>query len=278
MQDTEPFLPGQIVAVRPLQAWEADPEIIGKLLGPNDDIPISHYISLHRFQQLLQDRCLHLKRLDQYVSSENPEGLYPAANLDPALEVEDWGNGIRVHRNRRGQQAMQEPLNLLRYIHCWFSGHQESAHMWEKFGDEGRGLCIRSTPMGLLKALEPFPAHLSIEIREVCLRDENERLSDIHSSTPAFRKLRSFAAEAEVRLLARIRRNHAPVNAAGRLETPEFQKLPIVPALFIHGLVTGPAMCSEDREKILAEASRHIPSVCIHDSELPRGVWRESSH
>jgi hypothetical protein len=263
MQDTEPFLPGQIVAARPLQAWEADPEIIGKLPGRNDDLPISHYIPLHRFRQLLQDRCLHLKRLDQYVSSENPEGFYPAANLDPAFEVEDWGNGIRVHRNRRGQQAMQEAQNLLRYIHCWFNGIQESAHMWEKFGDEGRGLCIRSTPMGLLKALEPVPAHLSIEIREVCLRDENERLSDIHSSNPAFRKLRSFVAEAEVRLLAKLRRSN---------ETPEFQKLPIAPALFIHGLVTGPAMAREDREKILADASRHIPSVCIHDSELPRGV------
>ena len=126
--------------------------------------------------------------------------------------------------------------------------------MWEHYGHSGKGVCITTTSGALQRALREKPYHLHYEIGRCTYRDESEPIPECFSIVPAFRKRRSFDWEKEVRVLAKISRDHLPLDEAGYLtEAPEFQYLPVDLNTLVQGAITGPAIAAEQIGEIILE-------------------------
>ena len=88
--------------------------------------------------------------------------------------------------------------------------------MWTHYGDESRGVAVRSTVGTLAAARWRFPFSLSVDlfenpsIRSIKYIDEESakrsRLEDLHA---AFRKREEFSSERELRLLVTTRNSPA---------------------------------------------------------------------
>lgn len=112
--------------------WE--PEI------PPDDEVIRRYLSLERFQSLLEESGLWFSRVDGF--SDSFEATLPKPNADLRNAVEHWSEGSRPDshnervRNRRDDKT---------YINCWRVGKDESAVFWNAYLGTEPGVAVETT-------------------------------------------------------------------------------------------------------------------------------------
>lgn len=235
----------------------------------DEEHPLAHYMKLEHFESLLKASALRFKRLDLY--DDQYEGRYPAANR--AEEATVSASLTRDLNIKNDFDAMITSQNIARkycYIHCWFGQEGESLPMWERYADQGRGICIKSSTSSIRSSLQP-PPDLHLHLGKVTYSDEATPIGSIFSAAPAFRKHPDHVDESEYRLLAQIKLDNLPTDKAGYLEVvPDFRLVDILLPRFAGEILIGPH-CSVDQIKHVFEiANEYLPGVPVKTSEL----WR----
>jgi len=138
--------PGEIVGIYPFRLSPEESELIGnQLFAADRDFLICHYMKEKYFLQLLESAAFSAKRLDLY--DDDPlEGLYPEANKQSMSPADT--QLLQQMNARRDYEPFLKSQEIHRthcYAHCWFGVPEERAVMWEKYGDNGEGVCIVST-------------------------------------------------------------------------------------------------------------------------------------
>ena len=253
-------VPGEIVGIYPFELSPEESELVANhLLAAERDFPISHYMKEKYFIQLLESEALSAQRLDLY-RDDALEGLYPEANQHDDPQFIQRMNAMR---DRPAFLKSQEIHRTHCYAHCWFGIPQETAAMWEDYGDEGKGVCIVSSTHRLQRAVFSEP-NIAYELGKVTYWPEDKQLPDLHSSTVMFRKQPKFSDENEVRLLCQIKMEHLPKDSEGfLLPCPERLTVRIDLSMLIAGIILGPSMLSESQQKLIESAHAKIPQAKV---------------
>ena len=232
--------------------------------------PLSHYIRFDYFKSLLEASAIRFKRLDLY--NDRYEGRFPAANLGQEATVSaGLTRAFNTKTDHAAMIASQEIARQYCYIHCWFGQSAESRPMWERYGDGGRGVCIRSSTSRIRQSiLSPGP-HLHFHAGKVTYSDEATPIGTLFSLAPAFRKHPDFGDESEFRLLAQMTDGHHPTDANGYLlSAPEFQLVPVCLSDLVAEVLIGPLCQTEQIEEIFRLSQRYFPKTPVNCSNL----WR----
>ena len=243
----------------PISMSGATAALFGNLQSIESSQCLLHYMSVPRFESLITNKALYLRRLDLF--QDQFEGKLPKANdftisdfaaqfmqQFPMAEkdIEAWKHFITV------------TLRTLTYIHCWFGSNTEDLSMWRDYADSGRGVCIRTTAHHLCAALT-CPSHLGLELRRIAYTSEEEAIPEIMASLPAGRKQArpKFIREREVRLIATVTEE---VWARG-FDTsdggpPDHQLIPANLHVLFEAVYIGPQTSQEGAEKVECMANR----------------------
>lgn len=160
----------------PIPVHGATAALFANLEPVNPSHPLLHYLPVRRFESLMANKALYLRRLDLF--EDQFEGELPAAN-DTGIsnftaqfsrqfgmgekDIESWKHFITgTHRKHN-------------YVHCWFASEKEDPSMWRDYADAGQGVCIRTTARRIADALT-CPGHLGLDIRRVTYTNETEAL------------------------------------------------------------------------------------------------------
>ncbi|HEJ1053364.1 TPA: DUF2971 domain-containing protein [Pseudomonas putida] len=145
----------------------------------SDDMVLWRYMSLDKLINLLDDGGLFFAPLTAFQKSDPFEGYPPAAGLkamytltDSAYKVaretlilaeaieKPWSPVVEaaVQQAREGLadrpakfRALMDALLKGMLVSCWYYSEHQSEAMWKLYGDQGKGIAIRTT-VGKLKA------------------------------------------------------------------------------------------------------------------------------
>ena len=257
------------VALSPIELTGIESELIGNAISVNPYEPLMHYMKFEYFTKMLASESLRTKRLDTY--EDDPlEGLYPKAiqhqlaSLDSALfqqlgavqNPEDLIVSNRIHR----QSA---------YVHCWYADVFENKSMWEAYGDNGRGICLRTTACRLESSVKP-PGDLLTRVCRITYLDEHTPIPTTISFLPFSRKRTRFSGEKEFRLIAEIKMEALPKDANGYPITPEEARyLPVNLERLLEAVVTGPNFDKSRLQELETAITAKVSGKIVRESELP---------
>lgn len=253
------------MAIVPFSPSTSDAEFLANLIVSQEiNLPIYHYISVRHFLSLLKESSLYLKRLDQYHDDDPHEGLFPSANANISDSItRQIHAALPTKVDKAAMMESQHGHVLSSYIHCWFHDSTEKLHMWKSYGDDCRGVCIKSSSHSLLQSLPASSEQLHLTLARCTYRDDHEPIPEIISTTPSFRKRRKYADEQEIRLLAQL-----GINSTERAAPPLFQLVPINVSHLMHSVILGPKMLDENRAAFRLKMLEYFPPEIIIDSEL----------
>jgi hypothetical protein len=110
------------------------------------ELPIWRYFRPHRFVEILNTSQLYFAAAKQF--SDPFEGA--VAVLPPDFPIDP-----RYPELSSMDRAFGE-LRRLTKISCWHVKSSECAAMWHQYGDQGKGVALRTTVGKLVKACRPF--------------------------------------------------------------------------------------------------------------------------
>jgi len=256
------------VAIAPLRMDSFDARLYHNLwFAFDEEHPLAHYIKLEHFENLLRASALRFKRLDLYKDSY--EGRYPAANRTKEATVSaNLTHDLKIKNDLDAMITSQNIARKYSYIHCWFGQEAENLPMWERYADQGRGICVKSSTSSIRSSLQP-PPDLHLHLGKVTYSDEATPIGSFFSEAPAFRKHPDYQQESEYRLLAQIKLENLPTGKDGYLEVaPDFRLVDISLPKFAHEVLIGPR-CSIDQTKHVFEiANRYLPGIPIRSSDF----------
>jgi len=100
---------------------------------------VLRYLTFNKFASLLKFNAMWFSRLgplqDKYEGTD-PQG--PRAKL---LQIPN--STYLLNRLEQGRSV--EPARIGCVVSCWFLGENESAKMWNVYGENGKGVAVRST-------------------------------------------------------------------------------------------------------------------------------------
>lgn len=256
------------VALSPIELTGIESELIGNAISVNPYEPLMHYMKFENFMKMLASENLRTRRLDTY--EDDPlEGLYPEANqhrlanLDAALFQQ-----LAAVQNPQDLIVSNQIHRQSAYVHCWYAGVFENKSMWEEYGDNGRGVCLRTTVCRLESSVKPL-TDLLTRVCKITYLDEHTPIPTTISFLPFSRKRTKFAGEKEIRLIAEIKMEALPKDANGYLLTPEeIRHLPVYLERLLEALVVGPNFDEAEIEKLEAAIRTKIPGKVVRVSQL----------
>jgi len=237
----------------PIPVDGATSELFGNLQPVHPDQCLLHYMPVRRFESLITNNALYLRRLDLF--EDQFEGKLPAAN---DAKISDFTAqfrrqfGMTEDNVKSWKHFITVTLPKLTYVHCWFASETEDPSMWRDYGDAGQGICIQTTAGRLLGALT-CPGHLEPEVRRITYTDEQEAIPEIISSLPVGRKQArpEFMREKEVRLIATVTEQAwARGFDTPDREPPDHQFIPVNTATLVEAVYLGKQMSQEAVEKV----------------------------
>jgi hypothetical protein len=255
------------VALPPIKLTGVESELIGNAISVNPYEPLMHYMKFENFMKMLASESLRTKRLDTY--EDDPlEGLYPKANQHELASLDS------VLFQQLG--AVQNPEELIvsnrierqsAYIHCWYADVFENKSMWEEYGDDGRGVCLRTTACRLESSVR-HSDDLLTRVCKITYLDEHTPIPTTISFLPFSRKRTKFSGEKEIRLIAEIKMEALPKDSNGYLLTPEETRhLPVNLERLLEAVVIGPNCDQAEVAKL---------KVAVHAKITGRIVWSSS--
>jgi hypothetical protein len=255
-------------ALRPVRLTPDESKLIGNAINVNPYEPLMHYMSLGNFMRLLTAEQLHMRRLDTF--KDDPlDSLYPEANkrqlssFDSAV-FEQMGAGQDLNAQIISNQAHRK----CGYAHCWYAGLLECKLMWERFGDQGRGVCLRSTPSRLGTSVKPSP-DLFTRVCGVTYLPEDTPITTLISFLPLCRKRPDFTDQREFRLIAEIKPGALPSDADGHVcDAAEIRLVPLVLDTLLEAVVAGPNLSEADVTALETDVHRKVSSRVVRRSEL----------
>ena len=167
------------------------------------------YLTLEKFLSLLELEAVWFSRLG--ALQDKFEGTLPrrAHEISEARDRE-VAEKIPIPLLRPAALKMTpqsiETCRGLAAVNCWFLGKQESDRMWQDYGQDGKGVAVRSTIQRLSTSFQiPGDYAATTEIGRVQYVDfdDYEMAADKSGSldAKAFLKEKSFAGEREIRIM-----------------------------------------------------------------------------
>ena len=261
----------------PIPIDGATADLFGNLQRVHPDQCLLHYMPVGRFESLIANKALYLRRLDLF--EDDLEGKVPAANDSNVSDFTERLRrqfGMTDENIKAWKHFITVTLRTMTYVHCWFASEVEDATMWRDYGDAGRGVCIETTAGRLLTALR-CPNHLEPELRRITYTDEKDAIPEIVASLPVGRKRArpEFMREKEVRLVATISEQEwaQGFHASGG-EPPSHQLIPVNTSVLFETVRLGLQMTPDVAarvERIANEAVGHAvtcPAKLTHDKSL----------
>jgi Protein of unknown function (DUF2971) len=247
---------------------ELESELIGKAVYVHPNQPLLHYMRAEHFLALLDTEKFHMARIDQYPDDPQ-EGRYPTANSQEQSELSNkFANEFGIVTDLQAMITSNEIHRQHIYVHCWFGLNIESPEMWEKYGEKGKGVCLKTTASRLLNAVKP-PSDLHFDIHGVTYSDEDKPIPHEISFLPFCRKRRRFKSENEFRMLATIRQESLPLDSNGYiLPTPNFRKIPVNLNDLLEAVFIGAFAESGFIEQVNAAFTNKLSLKIIQKSEI----------
>lgn len=259
------------VAIAPLEMDTFDALLHYNLWSAFDqEQSLSHYIRRDYFRALLSNSALTFKRLDLY--DDQYEGRFPAANATQQATVSHrLATALNIKRDHSAMIASQEIARQYWHIHCWFGQDSESRMMWERYGDHGHGVCIRSSTSRIRRSLFAPCPHFHLHPGKVTYSDESTPIGTIFSLAPAFRKHPDYRDESEYRLLGSMPPEQLPTDADGYLTpAPELQPFPVSLKDLIAEVLIGPECNIDEINDVFELGQRYLSGIPITGSRF----WR----
>jgi hypothetical protein len=253
------------VAIAPVKLSKEEQELFSNsLLVRFQDIPIVHFLKAEYFKSVLSECRILLRRADTYPD-DTEEASYPELNRSQSSPADTQIEAaFPTVSDRAARMDSQMVARSLSYIHCWYEGDPRSALMWERYGENGKGVCIKSTTRALQAAIGTPPPHLHCEIGRCTYWGENQALPVMISSFPAFRKRRKYDDEEEIRLLARIKPEHIPTDSEGCIKVaPQFEALPVDLQVMVCSVTLGALMDLDTRNELSNMLANILPQEQI---------------
>ena len=238
---------------------------------------ITHYLGVDRFEQLVQSRCLYLRRQD-LQEKDARDGLFPAASKEH-LHAGDVALMRALNQSAESARALasnyqmgNDYMRQRHYLHCWTLRDDEHPEMWRMHGQQGRGVCIKTSIQRLRDSIggDRFKGHhggdFDLKLDGVVYTDESEPFPTWPSFLVAFRKVRvpGHVVEEEVRLLACDYKIENPVGPEGQLVPVKLDRL--FHAVYLGAKIEGPEYERLERLANTAAGSRVVrPSAIRFD-------------
>ncbi|MGA2029747.1 MAG: DUF2971 domain-containing protein, partial [Verrucomicrobiota bacterium] len=183
--------------------------------SPEEDcskIDVLRYLPLDRFLSLLELAAMWFSRfgaLQDKFECTNPEGarafvLKLAEDREAVEKCKSIGLWEHMVATAEHGRTGDDGRNMF-VVNCWFIGRLESVDMWKKYGDEGKGIAIRSTVKQLAATFQiPDGYRLVSRVGRIKYVDfKSHKLGDKAPDLTniAFIKDKTFETENEVRIV-----------------------------------------------------------------------------
>ncbi|MCY1356729.1 hypothetical protein D9M69_431900 [compost metagenome] len=181
-------------------------ELVGNI---EKDITIWRYMSLDKFIHLLDTQTLFFTCLDSYSKSDPFEGYPPMAVLQVIHDrIPEFNSNLDQNYATRNPTYFKSLFNTLfkqPSVNCWHANDRESEAMWKIYGDNQKGIAIKTTVENLMNSIETSER---IRIGKVSYTDyENPEIADlmdsINSGFGPLIKRKSYSHENEIRAFFR---------------------------------------------------------------------------
>lgn len=181
-------------------AFINQPQFKGKIIM-NDKWHIHRYLTLEKFQWLLQDNGIFLAAASK--QSDKLEGIYDSDSIvelithSPQIKKISKDNWNEL--DNKFKTMMKDSMNRNRdynFISSWFIGQEESQTMWNTYAQDGVIILTNCCALSLI--LSKCPVREAIQFREVEYND-NEKQKNINN--PLFVKHEKFQYEKEYRIV-----------------------------------------------------------------------------
>jgi hypothetical protein len=147
---------------------------------PPDDAIIRRYLSLNRFQSLLDESALWFSRVDGFSDDFEATLPQPNANLRNAVQRRSGRSSSERDHNERVRDRRDEKT----YINCWRVGEDESAVFWNAYLGAEPGLAVETTVGDFRDAIEMSVSDGYVDIYREYVRskgsERSERLEEVY--------------------------------------------------------------------------------------------------
>ena len=166
-------------------------------IEPDLDIVVWRYMSLQKFEWLLEDKALFFCRADKF--SDPFEGTIPKREADYRKKSFDDPQSIKaisnIHRNLKGHFL----------VNCWHINNAENDAMWRLYLKNNNGVAIKSTVRTLLDSFVNTKEEVNCSIVRYIDYEEDiwspPTIKGYNMFTPILHKRKEFAQENELRLI-----------------------------------------------------------------------------
>lgn len=259
---------GEFVALSAIEPSPFDSTVLGNALEIAPGQSLMHYMKLDRFRSLLTNGAIYMRRLDLFELDPH-EGKFPVANESKQSSLTQGLAGqlgfpagsLKGHRD-----FIEGAMRKLTYVHCWFGWDNEDQKMWDEYGDNGCGVCVRTTARRLREALGALP-DFSINLCGVTYSGDEHPIAEIISFLAACRKRPHFSHEREIRLIGQLGEKtwQASYTEEG-LTTPNHQMVGVNFERLFERVYVGPNASDADFQEVEALANKATGCRVVHRS------------
>jgi hypothetical protein len=225
---------------------------------PPPETFIWHYVRFEHFKKLLENRALHLTRID--LQSDKTDGMYSETNatrLTPETEQLAKASGTIEMENGSDFFLTNSILRRKAFVHCWSARSRECPWMWDTFlGCHSRSVAIRTTIGRLVTAVKDQP----VELSRIIYYPRGSPRPDWSYSAPFLAKDKDkFEREREMRLIH--------TKAIGDETESEFKLIPVSLTAFSK-IVVHPVSEQGFVQEVRKELAKHKVHAQVSRSTL----------
>lgn len=170
------------------------------------------YLTLEKFVSLLKLEAMWFSRLgalqDKFEGTvpKGPRATVLALARDRERAEKTFGPELLNYLLNATDKGTNDPARVGGAVNCWFLGQDESEKMWHDYGQEGKGVAIRSTVKRLSMSFQITGDYALISavgrIQYVDFESHEMTAYDANNlNRVAFVKDKNFESEQEVRVL-----------------------------------------------------------------------------
>lgn len=252
-------------------------KILEKFLGTDIslDSKIWRYMSIEKFEKILQSKSLYFASAEQFVDNDNHEG---------AITEKEYQNRLFLFKNtlldedklkfaiEQTENAFK-PLREYNKISCWHLNNEENFAMWSYYQGKNKGVAIVSTIKDLLESLGEYKIEDTYGAEDInigkvnYINYETDEMSERYGFlTPYFYKRKFYEYENELRLIISLR---SAVEYGVKIPKNGIN-VPFCPKTGIRQVILSPQSNSEDIKKIEKIVLEHNFNLEIRKSELSK--------
>jgi len=174
---------------------------------------VLRYLTLEKFISLLELEAMWFSRLG--ALQDKFEGTVPKGARARILELEKdrersekmFGSELLTYLSNAVNAGRNDPARVGVAVNCWFSGQDESEKMWHEYGQDGKGVAIRSTVKRLSTSFHITGDYVKISaigrVQYVDFKSHEMTAHDANNvNRVAFiKEKKDFVSEQEVRII-----------------------------------------------------------------------------